>query len=151
MLVYRPSYITTDTRPTSPFTITPGAWQGNHKRTSFSVTGVFFFDRCDSTEKLWVRAPNLSLSKRTSYRLANEALEGWRWIRRWYIRTARPRQRWNKPIHLLQQPVVAIPSSGSPACHRLVGQVVKVSASRAEGPGFESRLRRDFFGVESYQ
>ena len=25
------------------------------------------------------------------------------------------------------------------------------SASRAEGPGFESRLRRDFFGVESYQ
>ena len=27
----------------------------------------------------------------------------------------------------------------------------KVSASRAEGSGFESRLRRDFFGVESYQ
>ena len=27
----------------------------------------------------------------------------------------------------------------------------KVSASRAEDPGFESRLRRDFFGVESYQ
>ena len=34
---------------------------------------------------------------------------------------------------------------------RLDGLVVKVSASRAEGPGFESRLRRDFFGVESYQ
>ena len=34
---------------------------------------------------------------------------------------------------------------------RLVGLEVKVSASRAEGPGFESRLRRDFFGVESYQ
>ena len=33
----------------------------------------------------------------------------------------------------------------------LVGPVVKASASRAEGPGFESRLRRDFFGVESYQ
>ena len=29
--------------------------------------------------------------------------------------------------------------------HRLVGLVVKASASRAEGPGFESRLRRDFF------
>ena len=28
---------------------------------------------------------------------------------------------------------------------------VKASASRAEGPGFESRWRRDFFGVESYQ
>ena len=34
---------------------------------------------------------------------------------------------------------------------RLVGPVVKESASRAGGPGFESRLRRDFFGVESYQ
>ena len=34
---------------------------------------------------------------------------------------------------------------------RLVGLVVKASASRAEGPGFESRLRWDFFGVESYQ
>ena len=34
---------------------------------------------------------------------------------------------------------------------RLDGLVVKASASRAEGPGFESRLRRDFFGVESYQ
>ena len=29
--------------------------------------------------------------------------------------------------------------------YRLVGLVVKASASRAEGPGFESRLRRDFF------
>ena len=27
----------------------------------------------------------------------------------------------------------------------------KASASRAEDPGFESRLRRDLFGVESYQ
>ena len=27
----------------------------------------------------------------------------------------------------------------------------KASASRAEGPGFESRLRPDFFRVESYQ
>ena len=35
--------------------------------------------------------------------------------------------------------------------HRLVGLVVNASASRAEDPGFESRLRRDFFGVESYQ
>ena len=33
----------------------------------------------------------------------------------------------------------------------LFGLVVKASASRAEGPGFESRLRRDFSGVESYQ
>ena len=34
---------------------------------------------------------------------------------------------------------------------RLVGLVVKASASREEDPGFESRLRRDFSGVESYQ
>ena len=35
--------------------------------------------------------------------------------------------------------------------HRLGGLVVKASASRAEDPGFESCLRRDFFWVESYQ
>ena len=35
--------------------------------------------------------------------------------------------------------------------NRLDGLVVKASASRAEDPGFESRLRRDFSGVESYQ
>ena len=39
----------------------------------------------------------------------------------------------------------------TPLLDRLVGLVVKASASRAEDPGFESRLRRDFFGVESYQ
>ena len=35
--------------------------------------------------------------------------------------------------------------------NRLVDLVVKASASRAEDPGLESRLGRDFFGVESYQ
>ena len=35
--------------------------------------------------------------------------------------------------------------------NRLVGLVVKAPASRAEDPGFESRLRRDFSGVESYR
>ena len=34
---------------------------------------------------------------------------------------------------------------------RLVGLVVKVFSSRAEDPGFESGLRRDFSGVKSYQ
>ena len=33
----------------------------------------------------------------------------------------------------------------------LVGLVIKAFASRTEDPGFESRLLRDFFGVESYQ
>ena len=40
-------------------------------------------------------------------------------------------------------------------CHQasdhLVGIVVKVSASRAEDPGLESRLHIDFSGIESYQ
>ena len=40
---------------------------------------------------------------------------------------------------------------GPVSVNRLVGLVVKASASRAEDPGFQSRLRRDFFGVESYQ
>ena len=40
---------------------------------------------------------------------------------------------------------------GLPISQLLVGLVVKASASRVEDPGFESRLRRDFFGVESYQ
>ena len=49
-------------------------------------------------------------------------------------------------LHLL---LFHLPSS---LCvHHLVGLVVKASASRAEDPGFESRLRLDFFGVESYQ
>ena len=30
--------------------------------------------------------------------------------------------------------------------YRLVGQVIKASAPKAEGPEFESRLRRDFSG-----
>ena len=42
------------------------------------------------------------------------------------------------------------PPSSSYIDH-LDGLVVKESASRAEDPKFESRLRRDFFGVESYQ
>ena len=33
----------------------------------------------------------------------------------------------------------------------LGGLVVKASASGVEDPEFESRLRQDFFGVESYQ
>ena len=33
-----------------------------------------------------------------------------------------------------------------PLIDRLVGLVVKASASGAEGPGFESRLRRIFLG-----
>ena len=47
-------------------------------------------------------------------------------------------------------PLPAVPSRVMPVTYRLVGLVVKATASRAEDPGFESRLRRDFSGVESY-
>ena len=47
--------------------------------------------------------------------------------------------------------LVFVTVADADAGDRLVGLVVKASASRAEDPGFESRLRRDFFGVESYQ
>ena len=42
-------------------------------------------------------------------------------------------------------------TGGSVSRVHVVGLVVKASASRAEDPGFESRLRWDFSGVESYQ
>ena len=41
--------------------------------------------------------------------------------------------------------------SWPPCGYRLVGLVVKASASRAKDSGFESRSRRDLSGVESYQ
>ena len=46
---------------------------------------------------------------------------------------------------------IGLSTAKSASEDRLVGLVVKASASRAEDPGFESRLRWDFFGVESYQ
>ena len=49
------------------------------------------------------------------------------------------------PVVLGDVSTVAAPTTNG---DRLVGLVVKASASRAEDPGFESR---DFFGVESYQ
>ena len=47
-------------------------------------------------------------------------------------------------------PVEAIIQSWPDQGDRLVGIVVKASASRPEDPGFESRLHRDFSGIESY-
>ena len=54
------------------------------------------------------------------------------------------RVRFSTPLHSVQW-------SSSLALYRLVDLVVKVSASRAEDPEFESRFCRDSFGVESYQ
>ena len=53
----------------------------------------------------------------------------------------------NSPVFTLAKSAKPPPS---PLDH-LVGLVVKVSASRAEDPGFESRFPWDFFRVESYQ
>ena len=44
-----------------------------------------------------------------------------------------------------------LPPCTVPCGNRLVGLVVTASASRPEDARFESRLLRDFFGVESYQ
>ena len=59
----------------------------------------------------------------------------------------------NPPPPLPHLPFPFCPSPQLPLLHldRLIGLVVKASASRAEDPGFESRLHRDFSGVESYQ
>ena len=56
-------------------------------------------------------------------------------------------------LHQCGSFLLFVPEVHSACCRdaRLVGLVVKASTSRAEGPGFESRLHRDFFGVESYQ
>ena len=51
----------------------------------------------------------------------------------------------------ISPPSSLVPAVTPTTLDRLVGLVVKASASRAEGRGFESRLRRDFSGVESYQ
>ena len=60
------------------------------------------------------------------------------------------RMRWRSRLG----PTAANPTKIKASClrlvNRLVGLVVKASASRAEDPGFESRFRRDFSGVESY-
>ena len=50
-------------------------------------------------------------------------------------------------IPVTSEPVATLPG----AWNRLIGLVVKASALGAEDPGFEFRLRQDFFSVESYQ
>ena len=58
------------------------------------------------------------------------------------------RSKWGKLWMLLGRSAT---NNQSVPVNRLVGLVVKASVSRAEGPRFKSRLRRDFFGAESYQ
>ena len=54
---------------------------------------------------------------------------------------------WLPRLLALQPPA----TNASVRFDRLVGQVVKASPSRAEDPGFESRLRLDFVAVDSFQ
>ena len=51
------------------------------------------------------------------------------------------------PWSLLDHLIAPTSRLGSLRDYRLVSLVVKASASRAEDPGFESRLRRDFSGL----
>ena len=55
------------------------------------------------------------------------------------------------PGQLVQSPQGKVGLSVYRPVDRLVGLVVKASASRAEDPRFKSRLRQDFSRVESYQ
>ena len=47
----------------------------------------------------------------------------------------------------IESKCAALEADALPQGHRLVGLVVKASASRAGGPGFQSRWGWDFFGV----
>ena len=67
------------------------------------------------------------------------------WIDGWTVKTV---VTWRSSASMIPAPGLLRFASDQ---NRLVGLVVKASASRAKDPGFESRLRRDFFGVESYQ
>ena len=49
-------------------------------------------------------------------------------------------------VRWTEMPVALTKAAVFISSDRLVGLVVKASASRAEDPGFESRLRRDFSG-----
>ena len=64
----------TDTGPTSPSAdpITPGAWQGNHKRANFEVTGMTPPRKNPGASG--IRTWDLPLSRRTPYHKANEAV-----------------------------------------------------------------------------
>ena len=80
-----------------------------------------------------------------------------RYTRRTYkgavlTRTTKPRQGIHG-VHIreLCSPEPPSQDTGHQAPDRLVGQVVKASASRTEDPGFESRLERGFSEIESYQ
>ena len=129
----------TDTGPTSPSAdpLPPGAWQGCHWSANFSVTVMTRPGKIPAHAGFepWVfcsRGRHFTHS-------ANEVVtqQGKSPVRKVGIA---PRSASLKADAFTTGPVDC-----------LVGLVVKASASRAEDPGFESRLRRDFFGVESYQ
>ena len=102
--------------------MTPGVWHGGHCRCQFLS---HWYDSAQKNNRGTGanRTPGLKHSRRACL-------------------TTRPTtgaQDWKSQLVRIQSP------------DRLVGLVVKASASRAEDSGFESRLRRDFSGVESYQ
>ena len=129
----------TDTGPTSPSAdpITPGAWQGSHWSASFYVTGMTRPRKNPGASgysnpgSSALEADASPLGQRGGLCSRQEAmlelLCGAIPLRE--LRRVQNLALWTRPPRW--------PS--------------KASASRAEGPGFESRLRRDFFGVESYQ
>ena len=58
---------------------------------------------------------------------------------------------WGYGYHIHKHTRLYVTGLAFPLDDCLVALVVKASAPRAEDSGFESRVRRDFFRVESYQ
>ena len=150
----------TDTGPTSPSadTIIPGARQGSHWSANFEITGMTpkksLRKRDSNPGSSAVEAD--ALTTRPTRRYANvQTLEIWANVWRGLARSTAEMQLMGKPCGVealagLSQSANmhgCQAASWSPfTLDRLVGQVVKASASGAEDPGFESRLRGDFSG-----
>ena len=95
-----------------------------------------------------------ALSGAWPYRVSSRI--GWPGINiMWLVKTARLTNNVWRHIQLFKQlplwHTLACSWASQQPANRLVGLVVKASISRAEDPGFESYLRRDFSGVESHQ
>ena len=137
-----PRPVTTDTGPTIPSadSMTPGTWQGSHWRATLSHW-------YESTRK----NPRKRKSIPKSAVLEADALttnptrreEGGGGVEREREMGERGRSKCKR----MKQRPFTLNDLSADLTHRLVGLVVKASASRAEGPGFDSRLRRgDFCG-----
>ena len=111
--------------------------------------------QCHSSEEGGDRPPDLPHPRRKRHHLATEAPQPRPLC--WILKRAKPTtlgkkcSGWQLNVPAKSNPGSSALEADALTTDRLVGLVVKASASRAEDPRFESRLRRDFSGAESYQ